>query len=48
MARFIAEHRLTDPAALRDFGTGGYAFDADRSDGDTLVFLRDAVAEQAA
>lgn len=48
MARFIAENRLTDAEALRDFSTGGYAFDAERSDSDTLVFLREAGAEAAA
>jgi cytoplasmic iron level regulating protein YaaA (DUF328/UPF0246 family) len=48
MARFIAENRLTEAGDLRGFSTGGYAFDAERSEGDTLVFLRDAGAEQAA
>jgi cytoplasmic iron level regulating protein YaaA (DUF328/UPF0246 family) len=49
MARFIMEHRLTDPDDLRNFDTGGYRFDASLSDGDKLVFLRapDA-ADQAA
>ena len=44
MARFIAEHRLTDATDLRSFAAGGYAFDAKASDGDRLVFRRDAVA----
>jgi cytoplasmic iron level regulating protein YaaA (DUF328/UPF0246 family) len=48
MARFIAENRLTDASDLSGFSTGGYAFDAERSEGDTLVFLREAGAEQAA
>jgi cytoplasmic iron level regulating protein YaaA (DUF328/UPF0246 family) len=49
MARFAMEHRLTDPADLRSFDTGGYKFDADLSDGDKMVFLRTAeAAEQAA
>lgn len=48
MARFIAEQRLTDPADLAAFTTGGYAMDADRSTPDTPVFLRDAVTEAAA
>jgi len=48
MARFIAEHRLTDPGDLRGFDTGGYAYSADRSDGARLVFLRDQAAEAAA
>lgn len=42
MARFIAENRLTDPAALRDFTTGGYAYDATRSAPDAPVFIRAA------
>ena len=48
MARFIAEHRLTDPADLAGFATGGYALDPDRSTPDQPVFLRDAPAEAAA
>lgn len=47
MARFIAEHRLTDPGDLLGFQTGGYALDADRSSPDNPVFLREAVAEAA-
>lgn len=42
MARFIAENRLTDPAALRDFTTGGYAFSPDRSTPQAPVFIRAA------
>lgn len=48
MARFIAENRLTDPQDLKAFSIGGYAFDAARSGDGTLVFLREAVADQAA
>jgi cytoplasmic iron level regulating protein YaaA (DUF328/UPF0246 family) len=48
MARYIAEHRLTDAVDLRGFDTGGYAFAPDRSAGDRLVFMRDQVAEAAA
>ena len=40
MARYIAEHRLTDPQAIRTFDTGGYRFRADLSKGDRWVFLR--------
>ncbi len=47
MARFIAEHRLTDPADLTGFTTGGYGYDADRSTRDTPVFLREATAQAA-
>ena len=41
MARFIVENRLTDAEAIKDFTSGGYAYDADLSDGDTWVFVRD-------
>ena len=44
MARFVMEHRLTDPADLRDFTIGGYAYDPDRSTPDQPVFLRSAAA----
>jgi cytoplasmic iron level regulating protein YaaA (DUF328/UPF0246 family) len=40
MARFIAEHRLTDPAQLADFDTGGYRLAPDLSREDRPVFLR--------
>lgn len=40
MARFIAENRLTEPASLRDFDTGGYVFDAARSAPAAPVFVR--------
>lgn len=43
MARYIVERRLTDPAALADFDTGGYRYDADRSSPDGPVFVREAV-----
>lgn len=42
MARFIAENRLTDPATIEDFDTGGYRFQPQLSDGDRRVFLRPA------
>lgn len=42
MARFVMDHHLTDPADLRGFHTGGYAFVADRSTPDRPVFLRQA------
>jgi cytoplasmic iron level regulating protein YaaA (DUF328/UPF0246 family) len=41
MARFVAENRITDVAQLREFETGGYAFNAAQSDDSTLVFSRD-------
>ncbi|WP_172297774.1 peroxide stress protein YaaA [Pseudoruegeria sp. HB172150] len=46
MARFILERRLTDPAGLRDFDTGGYRFDETRSTSDQPVFLRPAEVAQ--
>lgn len=48
MARFIAENQIVTPDDLRGFTTGGYVYDAARSSDDTLVFLRDAMAEKAA
>ncbi|MDX8350742.1 peroxide stress protein YaaA [Cognatiyoonia sp. IB215182] len=41
MARFIIENRLTEADAIKDFRSGGYAFDPDMSEGDKWVFLRD-------
>lgn len=41
MARFIIDRRLDDPEPLKDFNGMGYAFDPDRSEGDTWVFTRD-------
>ncbi|MEQ8900157.1 MAG: peroxide stress protein YaaA [Roseovarius sp.] len=41
MARFVIQHRLTDPAALKDFDTGCYRYNAEMSEGDSMVFLRD-------
>ena len=41
MARFVVQHRLTEPEGIRDFATGGYRFDADLSSGGTWAFVRD-------
>ncbi len=41
MARFIIERRLTDAQSLKDFDTGGYLYNAEMSEGDKWVFLRD-------
>ncbi|MCF2871649.1 peroxide stress protein YaaA [Octadecabacter sp. G9-8] len=41
MARHIVENRVTDLDGLRDFASGGYAYDADLSEGNKMVFLRD-------
>jgi len=40
MARFVIQHRLTDPEMLKDFDTGGYRYNDEMSDGDSFVFLR--------
>ncbi|MFN3661516.1 peroxide stress protein YaaA [Yoonia sp.] len=41
MARFIVEHRLTEAEGIKHFTSGGYAYDADLSEGDTWMFVRD-------
>lgn len=41
MARFIIQHRLTDPEQIKDFDTGGYRYRGDLSDEANWVFLRD-------
>ncbi len=43
MARFITQNRLTDPAAIKDFTSGGYTYAPDHSGGDRWVFLRPAI-----
>lgn len=40
MARYIVQHRLTDPESLRDFDTGGYSYDAELSAPDRPAFIR--------
>lgn len=40
MARYIVQRRLTDPAALADFDTGGYRHRPDLSAPDRPVFVR--------
>ncbi len=42
MARFILEHRLTEPEALQAFDTGGYRYTPELSEPDTPVFLRES------
>lgn len=42
MARYIITHRITDPAGLTDFDTGGYVHDAAASTPDAPVFVRTA------
>ncbi len=41
MARYMIQHRLSNPDALKDFDSGGYRYNADMSKGDNWVFLRD-------
>ncbi|MFC7705859.1 peroxide stress protein YaaA [Plastorhodobacter daqingensis] len=48
MARFIVEHRLTDPRALTAFDAGGYRHAPDLSEEDRPVFLRSGEASEAA
>lgn len=40
MTRYIAEHRLTNPEAIKDFDTAGYRYSEEQSTGDNWVFLR--------
>ncbi|WP_371170417.1 peroxide stress protein YaaA [Aliiroseovarius sp. 2305UL8-7] len=40
MARYIVQNRVRDPQDLKDFDLGGYCYQPDMSDGDTIVFLR--------
>ena len=40
MARFIVQKRLTDAEAIKDFDTGGYAYQADVSSPEKPVFIR--------
>ena len=40
MARYVIEHGITEPEALKGFDTDGYAFDASASSADKLVFRR--------
>ncbi|MEO1107178.1 MAG: peroxide stress protein YaaA [Pseudomonadota bacterium] len=40
MARYIIQNRMTDPQALREFDSGGYAYRPDLSEADKPVFVR--------
>lgn len=40
MARYVIQHRLSDPDALKDFDSGGYAYQPELSTPDKPVFLR--------
>ncbi|SFD02865.1 peroxide stress protein YaaA [Tropicimonas isoalkanivorans] len=48
MARFIVQRRLADEAALKDFDTGGYAYEPSLSEPDRPAFLRQTEASAAA
>ena len=41
MARFVMENRVTEAEGIKDFTSGGYAYDPDLTEGDKWVFLRD-------
>lgn len=41
MARFVVENRVQDAGGIKDFTSGGYAYDPDLSEGNKWVFLRD-------
>jgi uncharacterized protein len=41
MARYMCEHRLTDPEQLKAFDSDGYRYDADNSDQNRWRFTRD-------
>lgn len=41
MARFVVENRVTAADGIKDFTSGGYAYDSDLSEGDKWVFMRD-------
>lgn len=47
MARFVIQRRLTDPAGLADFDTGGYRLEPEISSPDRPVFVRSASAAAA-
>ena len=40
MARYIIQHRLSDPDSLKDFDSGGYAYQPEMSEPMKPVFLR--------
>lgn len=48
MARFIIQRRLTDPAGLKDFDLGGYAYRENMSAPDKPVFVRPEEAAKSA
>lgn len=41
MSRYIIDHQITQPEAIKNFNSEGYYFSAEQSKGDEWVFLRD-------
>ena len=41
MARHIVQKRLTDPVDLQGFTAGGYRYEAEGSNGEMMLFMRD-------
>lgn len=41
MSRYIIEHKLAEPEAIKNFDSEGYRYNADMSKGDEWVFIRD-------
>lgn len=41
MSRFIIDHKIDKPAALKDFDYEGYRYNAEMSKGNDWVFIRD-------
>ncbi|MGH1576177.1 peroxide stress protein YaaA [Planktotalea sp.] len=41
MARYVIQNRLNNAEDIKSFDSGGYAYQADMSEGDRWVFLRD-------
>lgn len=48
MARYIVEHRITDPQDLKDFDIGGYGFDKVQSEDTRWIFRRAYPQQQPA
>ena len=40
MARFIVQNKLTDKEDLKDFNAGGYRYQPEQSNLNSLVFIR--------
>lgn len=40
MARYIIDHKITDPEGLKEFNVDGYRYDENLSEGDNWVFTR--------